>query len=78
MNEVNDVEQLVMRQREYAEAIQPYIDMKVKVYAVSLPTTIVYSDGRVEQQYNFTPELEQQLRIADEMIAMARAKYLGA
>ena len=61
---------LVMRQRRMAfiEAIQPIIDQMTKIYSLTMPTIIIRPDGEIEHKYNFSPEQEEALRLANEAI----------
>ena len=72
--------QLVMRhkQRDYLEAIKPFVNAKSKIYLATMPTMIIHPDGHVEQQHNFTPEQKEALRLADEAIEHTRLLVFGA
>lgn len=74
------VDPLVMRrrQREYLEAIKPFVDAKTKIYSVNMPTTIIHPDGETEHHYNFTSGEKEALRRADEAIDNIKSRIFGA
>ena len=73
------VDPLVMcrRQREYLEAIKPFVDAKAKIYAVNIPTAIIHSGGELEFHYDFTSMERESLRLADEAIDNIKARIFG-
>lgn len=66
------------RQRDYLDAIKPFTDAKVEIYAITTPTIVIYPDGQVERRYNFTPDQLEALRRADELIDAVNARIFGA
>lgn len=70
----------VMRQRirEYLEATKPMNDVKVAIYSRTVPDTIIHPNGEFEHRYNFTPEQQETLRLADEAIEAVKARIFGA
>lgn len=70
------VDPLVMRrrQREYMDATQPIIDVKVEIYSWMVPTIIIHPDGNVEHRYDFTSEQQEMLQLADEAIEAVKAR----
>ena len=72
------LEATVGRQRAYIEAIKPYMDMRYRVYCETAPKLTIYPDGRIEHEYNFTPEQKEVLRLAEEGVqAVKRAMQLA-
>jgi hypothetical protein len=71
------VERMVIRQRQFLEAIEPYIKLKVDMHNLALPVIIAKPDGEIEHTYNFTDEQLRTLDQLDELIENARSKYLG-
>jgi hypothetical protein len=65
---------LECRLRQYLEAIKPFQQMRYKLYSVMLPTTIIYPDGRIEREYNFTEQQKESLRLADEAMEMIKRR----
>jgi len=61
-------------QREYINAIKPYLDMKYRVYCVTLPKTTINPDGKIEHEYDFTDEQKETLRLVDEGIEMVKRR----
>lgn len=72
------VDVLVMRQRAYREAIQPFIDAKVKVYSIHMPKMIMDENGNITSTYEFSEETKLELKALDDLIEMARKSILGA
>jgi hypothetical protein len=74
------VDPLVMRhrQRDYLEAIKPFVSAKTEIYSVTMPMMIIHPDGQVEHQYNFTHEQKEVLRLADEAIEHMKVLIFGA
>jgi hypothetical protein len=72
--------QLAMRhkQRDYLEAIKPFVSIKAEIYLATMPTMIIHPDGRAEYQHDFTPEQKEALRLADEAIEHTRVLVFGA
>lgn len=66
-----------LRQREYLEAIKPFTDAKLEIYAVTIPTIVIHPDGQVERRYNFTPGQQEIMRLADEAIDAVKARIFG-
>ena len=54
--------------RLFMEAIQPTIEIKMRVYSITLPRMLIYPDGRTEVEYDFTPEQRKILDQCDEYI----------
>lgn len=78
MNEPATRDVMRRRQRDYFEAIKPFTDAKVEIYAVMIPTIVIHPGGQVEHRYNFTPEQQEALRLADEAIDTVKARIFGA
>ncbi len=69
---------MVVRKREYLEAIKPFVQLKVQIYARAMPTIIVHEDGEVEHKYNFPEEVERTLKQIDENIEYVVQEILNA
>ena len=41
---------------------------------MTLPTTTIYPDGRIEHEYNFTEQQKETLRLADEAMEMIKGR----
>ncbi len=80
MNTMNNTEALnsavplARRVRHYLEAIEPYQKMRYELYSMTLPTTTIYPDGRIEHDYNFTDQQKETLRLADEAMEMIKQR----
>jgi hypothetical protein len=79
-NNLDTVDPLVMRQRQmaYLEAIKPFLDRMTKIYSLTTPTIIIRPDGEIEHKYNFSPDQEEALRLANEVIEMVKTRIFGA
>lgn len=64
------------KRRLYLRDIQPYINLKTKIYAVSMPEYRVYKD-RVETVYKFTSEQKEILDNLDAMIDRVFQSYMN-
>lgn len=71
------VERLVIRQRQFLKAIEPYQKIKVDMYRLAIPTITCKPGGVVEHKYNFTDEQQRTLYQLDELIENARSNILG-
>ena len=70
-----DKRDYIARQRAYIRAIQPYLDMKYRVYSVTMPKIIIHVDGRIEHEYDFTDDQKTQLALADEIIEEIKKSF---
>ena len=64
------------RQKEYFDAIKPFLDIKIEILKVVAPTITIRPDGAVEHQYDFTPEQVEAMRLADEGIDAAKSRHI--
>ena len=61
-----EVHKMIERVRAYQEAIEPFINAKVRALNYMLPTLILHPDGHMERK--FTPEQQALLDQYDEAI----------
>ena len=75
-----ELERNVMRkrQKEYMDSIKPFCDIKVEILKLVAPTVTIHPDGTIEQEYNFTPEQAEAMRVADEEIEAVKARFAEA
>lgn len=46
-----ELKRAIERRRAYLEAVQPFVKMKVNLYALALPKWTIYPDGRIEMKW---------------------------
>jgi len=61
----------------YNRAVAPLLDMKLKLYRITIPKILIHTDGTIEQVFNFTADQKELLRLIDESIAQI-AECFGA
>lgn len=62
-------------QREYIQAIKPYLDLKHSIYSLVLPKITLFPDGSIETEYDFPQEEKDNLAKLDEMMEDIRSKF---
>ena len=76
--EINpNIEDIIVRQREYINAILPYTDIKTKIFSLATPTITIFPDGRVERDYNFSDTDINTLKNCNEAIELIKSKFIG-
>ena len=73
---MNDKTILIMQQRLYAKAIQPFIELKVRIYQSTLQTIVLYDNNEIEFQANFSTDQQKTLDLIDKYIENLRSSIL--
>jgi hypothetical protein len=73
------VDSVVIRQRqlEYLEATKQLVEAKAEIYSLAVTTATICKGVVVEYRYDFTPEQEEVLRLADDAIEAVKARIFG-
>lgn len=61
--------------RHYLEAIEPWVKQKMRIYMLLIPKILIHPDGRLEQKYDLSPELQKLMNELDSFIAMEARKW---
>jgi hypothetical protein len=68
----------LVRRRQFVEAIEPYIKLKVEIYKMAVPIITASDDGTIDINQNFTDVQENTLKQLDELIAYTRDQIYNA
>lgn len=64
-----------LRQKDFMEAIRPWLRMKQHIYNVSLPKMIIRPGQLPETTYEFSPEMQKALDECDKYIQEEAVRY---
>lgn len=60
----------------YQRAIQPWVDAKVRIIALAMPSYVLFPDGHIERRGDgLTDEARASLKLLDEHIARIAERY---
>ena len=74
MSERDIQRRLAALHRSYMESIQPFLKIKSDIYAISMPTIIITTDG-VTRAYEFNEQQKKLLAQVDEFLDSAKKRY---
>lgn len=76
--ERNDPRILELKRRQFYEEIQPFVNMKVKIYSVCTKTMLLIDYERnIQHSYALSEKQKDALSLIDENIEFIRRKIFG-
>lgn len=71
------IKEYMDKRRDFLICAEPYFKAKADFYAFTMPTRVIYENGKMETSYNFTPDQQKTLDLLDDVIEQIRHSIYG-